>query len=69
MTKQQTFVVLAEYNNLAEAEIAKSRLQSAEIWVDIRNEYMSTLNPIGGAVRLVVRSEELERARKELGIE
>lgn len=69
MTQQQTFVVLAEYNSLAEAEIAKSRLQSAEIWVDIRNEYMSTLNPIAGAVRLVVRPEALERAKKELGIE
>ncbi|MBR5850551.1 MAG: DUF2007 domain-containing protein [Alistipes sp.] len=66
--QNQTFVVLAEYNSLAEAEIAKSRLQSAEIWVDIRNEYMSTLNPIGGAVQLVVRPEELERAQKELMI-
>ena len=64
----ETFVVLAEYNTLAEAEIAKSILQSANIWVDIRNEYMSTLNAIGGAATLVVRSEDLEAAVKALSI-
>lgn len=62
----ETFVVVAEYNTLAEAEIAKSILQSANIWVDIRNEYMSTLNAIGGAATIVVRSEDLEAARKAL---
>ena len=64
----ETFVVVAEYNTLAEAEIAKSILQSANIWVDIRNEYMSTLNSIGGAASLVVRSEDLEAARKALNL-
>lgn len=62
----ETFVVVAEYNTLAEAEIAKTILQSANIWVDIRNEYMSTLNAIGGAATIVVRSEDLEAARKAL---
>lgn len=60
------FVVLAEYNTLAEAEITKSILQSAGLWVDIRNEYMSTLNPIGGAARIVVRNEDKEEAEKLL---
>lgn len=64
----ETFVVVAEYNTLAEAEIAKSILQSANIWVDIRNEYMSTLNAIGGAATIVVRSEDLEAARKALNL-
>lgn len=64
--QQEQFVVLAEYNTLAEAEITKSILQSAGIWVDIRNEYMSALNPIGGASRIVVRTEDEELAHKVL---
>ena len=64
--QQEQFVVLAEYNTLAEAEITKSILQSAGIWVDIRNEYMSVLNPIGGASRIVVRTEDEELAHKVL---
>ncbi|MBQ5619717.1 MAG: DUF2007 domain-containing protein [Alistipes sp.] len=64
--QQEQFVVLAEYNTLAEAEITKSILQSAGIWVDIRNEYMSILNSIGGAARIVVRSEDEALAHKVL---
>ena len=60
--QQEQFVVLAEYNTLAEAEITKSILQSAGLWVDIRNEYMSSLNPISGAARVVVRSEDKAEA-------
>ncbi|MBR5465785.1 MAG: DUF2007 domain-containing protein [Alistipes sp.] len=60
--QQDEFVVLAEYNTLAEAEITKSILQSAGLWVEIRNEYMSTLNPIGGAARVVVRTTDKEEA-------
>ena len=62
----ETFVVVAEYNTLAEAQIAKSFLQDANIWVDIRNEYMSTLNAIGGAASLVVRSEDFDEAKRIL---
>ncbi len=64
-----TFTQLAQYSSLAEAEVAKTRLQDAEIWVDIRNEYMSALNVIGGAATLVVRTEDAQRARKLLQIE
>ena len=64
--QQEQCVVLAEYNTLAEAEITKSILQSAGIWVDIRNEYMSALNSIGGAARIVVRTEDEELAHKVL---
>ena len=63
-----TFVTIAEYCSLAEAEVANTRLQDAEIWVDIRNEYMSSLNVMGGAATLVVRAEDEARARRELGL-
>ncbi|MDO4758005.1 MAG: DUF2007 domain-containing protein [Rikenellaceae bacterium] len=66
--ENETFVVLAEYNSLAEAEIAKSILQSAGLWVDIRNEYMSTLNSVGGAAAVVVRAEDLKEARAVLEV-
>ena len=57
-------VVLAEYNTLMEAEIAKSMLDSAGIESTIRNEYMSTIYPIGTMpAQLVVRESDLESAR------
>lgn len=62
--KDETMVVLAEYNTLAEAEISKSLLDSAGIWADIRNEYMSTLYPIGTMpAQLVVYESDLEQAQ------
>lgn len=45
--QDETMVVLAEYNTITEAEIAKSMLDSAGIWSMIRNEYMSAIYPIG----------------------
>ena len=36
--QDDTLVVLAEYNTITEAEIAKSMLDSAGIWSTIRNE-------------------------------
>ena len=45
--QDDTLVVLAEYNTITEAEIAKSMLDSAGIWSTIRNEYMSAIYPIG----------------------
>ena len=45
--QDETMVVLAEYNTVTEAEIAKSMLDSAGIWSMIRNEYMSAIYPIG----------------------
>ena len=65
--QDETMVVLAEYNTVTEAEIAKSMLDSAGIWSTIRNEYMSTLYPIGAtAARIAVREEDLEKARTVL---
>ncbi|WP_302586002.1 DUF2007 domain-containing protein [uncultured Alistipes sp.] len=65
--QDETMVVLAEYNTSTEAEITKSMLDSAGIWSTIRNEYMSTLYPVGTMpAQLVVRADEVEKARKIL---
>lgn len=62
--KEGSQIVLAEYNTLMEAEIAKSMLDSAGIESTIRNEYMSTIYPIGTMpAQLVVRKEDFERAQ------
>ena len=46
--QDETMVVLAEYNTITEAEIAKSMLDSAGIWSMIRNERDGlTLPPAG----------------------
>lgn len=61
---EESQIVLAEYNTLMEAEIAKSMLDSAGIPSTIRNEYMSTIYPVGTMpAQLVVRKEDYERAR------
>lgn len=65
--QDETMVVLAEYNSITEAEIAKSMLDSAGIWSMIRNEYMSTIYPIGTMpAQVVVRPEDVEKARAML---
>ena len=62
--QDDTLVVLAEYNTVTEAEIAKSMLDCAGIWSTIRNEYMSAIYPIGTmSAQVVVRADELEKAR------
>ena len=62
--KEESQIVLAEYNTLMEAEIAKSMLDSAGIESTIRNEYMSAIYPIGTMpAQLVVRKEDFERAQ------
>ncbi|WP_297553728.1 DUF2007 domain-containing protein [uncultured Alistipes sp.] len=58
-----TLVVLAEYNTVAEAEIAKSLLESAGIEVSLRNELMSSNYPMAIPAQLVVREEDYETAR------
>ena len=65
--QDETMAVLAEYNTVTEAEIDKTKLDSLGIWSTIRNEYMSTLYPVGAMpAQLVVRAEELEKARRIL---
>ena len=65
--QDETMVVLAEYNSITEAEIAKSMLDSAGIWSMIRNKYMSAIYPIGTMpAQVVVRPEDVEKARAML---
>ena len=65
--QDETMVVLAEYNTITEAEIAKSMLDSAGIWSMIRNEYMAGIYPLGSMpAPVVVRPEDAEKARAML---
>ena len=65
--RDETLVVLAEYNTLMEAEITKSILDGAGIESTIRNEYMSTLYPVGTMpAQIVVRESDMERAQSLL---
>ncbi len=65
--QDDTLVVLAEYNTITEAEISKSMLDSAGIWSTIRNEYMSSIYPIGTMpAQLVVKEEDLGEAQTML---
>lgn len=67
--QDETMVVLAEYNTVTEAEIAKSMLDSAGIWSTIRNEYMSTIYPVGTMpAQLMVREEDIHRAQALLRV-
>ena len=62
--QDETMVVLAEYNTSTEAEITKSMLDSAGIWSTIRNEFMSSIYPIGTMpAQVVVREEDYEKAQ------
>ena len=66
--EEETLVVVATYNSEMEAEIDKSKLESAGVWSTIRNEYMSTFYPTGAMpAELIVRSDELEKAQRLLG--
>ena len=65
--QDETMAVLAEYNTVTETEIDKTKLDSLGIWSTIRNEYMSTLYPVGAMpAQLVVRTEDYEKARAML---
>ena len=65
--QDDSMIVLAEYNTITEAEIAKSMLDSAGIWSTIRNEYMSAIYPIGTMpAQVVVREGDYEKAKNLL---
>lgn len=62
--EDDSMIVLAEYNTITEAEIAKSMLDSAGIWSTIHNEYMSAIYPIGTMpAQVVVKKEDYDKAR------
>ena len=65
--QDETMVVLAEYNTITEAEICKSILDSAGIWSTIRNEFVSSIYPIGTMpAQVVIREEDYEKAESLL---
>lgn len=45
---ESNLIVIKEYDSINEAEWDKSLLDGAGIYAMIRNEYMSTLYPVGG---------------------
>ena len=56
-------VVVAEYNSVVEAEMAKSILACAGIRAQIENEYMAMLYPGTIRARLVVDDEDVIQAK------
>ena len=62
-------VVIQSYDNVVQAEIAKSILDSAGIFCVLQGEYMSSIyTPIAFPTRLMIREEDLAEAESVLGI-
>lgn len=65
-----TLVVLKLYDNPIQAEIAKSILDSAGIFCALHGEYMSSIyTPVAFPARLMVRSEDFDKAQKLLSVD
>lgn len=61
--KDSNLTVVAEYNNEIEAEMAKSLLDSENIYAEIEDRYMSSIYPTGVIPsRLLVYEEDADRA-------
>lgn len=64
---ESNLIVIKEYDSINEAEWDKSLLDGVGIYAMIRNEYMSTLYPVGVMpAQLVVRAEDKKRALEVL---
>ena len=61
--QQNEFIVLAEYNRVIEAEMAKSILSCAGIHAHIDDEYMTTLYPGVVRARLMVPTDDYKQAK------
>ena len=59
----EELVVVAEYNSVVEAEMAKSILACAGIRAQIENEYMATLYPGVVRARLIVDESDYKQAK------
>ena len=60
-------VLIASFDNVMQAEIAKSVLESAGIFCTLEGEYMSTIyTPVAFPTRLMVREEDLAEAEAVL---
>ena len=61
--KDSNLTVVAEYNTEFEAEMAKSLLDSENIYAEIEDRYMSSIYPTGVIPsRLLVYEEDADRA-------
>ena len=69
-TTTSTLVVLDVYDKPIRAEIAKSILDSADIFCVLNGEYMATIyTTTAFPIYLMVRSEDLENAKALLSTE
>ena len=63
-------VELKSYDNIVQAEIAKSILDSAGIFCTLHGEYMSAIyTPVAFPTRLMVREDDVAEAEAVLGSE
>lgn len=61
-------VELKSYDNIVQAEIAKSILDSAGIFCTLHGEYMSAIyTPVAFPTRLMVREDDVAEAEAVLG--
>ena len=62
-------VVIRDFDNVVQAEMAKSILDSAGIFCTLHGEYMSAIyTPVAFPTRLLVREEDIADAEAVLGI-
>ena len=59
----ERMVLLDEYENISQAEMAKQFLDDAGVWSMINNEYMSTIYPTGVVAQLIVIENDFNRAK------
>ena len=64
--QSEELIVIAQYNSYTEAIMAKSLIESAGFYAELRNLYMSTT--YGGAIpmELMVRYQDAEQAKELL---
>lgn len=65
-------VTIIEYSDSIEANVAKSKLTSENIFCFLANEELMnspTLRTVIGSVKLQVKSKDVKRAKQILGIE
>ncbi len=66
-SKKATMVVIAEFNRLVDADLAKSRLEAAGIQAVLLDAQIVAMNPLYspalGGVKIAVADEDTPRAR------
>ena len=68
MTKQNTLITVASFDNYIEAEIFRSRLESFNIKTYIADDNITTMNPLYslavGGVKVQVHKSDFEKAHE-----